>query len=704
MSINDKKSKNSILNIKTEDIDFNKYNNKTKKTFIEKITNFRMLPMTILIVFVLGGSFYSSLKYGYDLDKISQKVAHIATLRQLSERIEKSALQARSGSQEAFNELKYSENNIDKLLNVLQNGGRINNVDNNIDKMKPEFSLQFNKVTKEWSENKPLIDALIAQEKNLISLKDNVTIEKNNIQSLIENSSNFQKLVEKLSPKDNTYAQELFLLSNRINQGLTNLFAGESFSLENGYILVKDLRVFSNILDMFENGSNVYGVEKVSNEVLLSSIQDIKKIFNPFKDLTDQIVSQVATLNNAKDVALQVSNASKDLVATAGELNQAFTSELNTLSIYRSLAIALQVISAALLALMILAFSQKEKQAKQASKALFKNQNNQDAVTQLLKQIEPMDSGDFTKKVSISDKFVTQIAEKVDNTREVFSGIVKQIKTTSASILQNANSTDNSSKELLGVSDKQSVQLLSSIDKIGHVTSEMDEVAQTTWIAQEEANQSKEASQVGEKLVSKSIEKMDTIKNNIQESSKKIKKSSESAQAISEVTGLIQNITKQIEILAFNAAIQAASSGEAGKEFTIVAQEVQRLAVDSKKATHQILELIKEVQTDIAGAVFSMEKTTQEVVEGSKLTDDAGQALKRIEVLSQQVAQRVAEASNKLEEKSSDMVKIALDMKDLQSTTEKSKEILAITASEVEDLKRISILLNNIVKVYKVEK
>ena len=99
-----------------------------------------------------------------------------------------------------------------------------------------------------------------------------------------------------------------------------------------------------------------------------------------------------------------------------------------------------------------------------------------------------------------------------------------------------------------------------------------------------------------------------------------------------------------------------------------------------------------------------MEITTQEVVEGAKLTDNAGQALKKIEQLSQQVASRVAEASEKLEAKSSDMTKISLDMKELQNTTEQSKEIVNMTAKQVEELKNISKELTDTVHGYKVDK
>lgn len=674
----------------------------TQAPLMERLSNFRILPVTVVAFIAIVSSLVISAKYASDLDTNRQKIAHIAALKQLSERIEKSALQARLASPGAFEELQASEKSIDQLLQVLKNGGKINNTNTEIDAMDTNL-VQFDKVLREWKENKPLLDALIAQGDHLKSLKKNVDKEMQNIQALTDASSAFQKRALIIDPKDIEYSQELLLLSYRIEQGLNNLFGGETFSLENGYSLVKDMRTFNSILQMFENGSYVYGVQRVTDPELLARLNVVKATYAPFNSLIEPIVSQVSTLNNAKDVALQVSNASRDLVETSGELDSRFTDLINWLNWYRLLSLALMVIGVLSLSLLVMVFYEKDKRSRRLGKALSKNQNNQEAVNMLLSQMEPMDNGDFGKRVYVADKFVTQIANKIDKTREIFSDIVKQIKTTSFQISQTADSTDNNSKKLLEVSNKQAQQMNTLAEKLGAVAAEMDEVAQTTWLAQEDANETKEASQHGENLVFQSIEKMNEIKHNIQESSKKIKKSSESAQAITEVTGLIRTITKKIEIIAVNAAIKAAAAGDAGREFTVVAQEVQRLAFDSKQATQNVLEMIKDVQSDIGAAVASMEITTQEVVEGAKMTENAGQALKSIELLSTQVAEKIAQASEKIEEKSQDMVKMSMEVKELQETTQESQHIIDVTAHQVDALKKISTKMSETVYAYKVD-
>ena len=131
---------------------------------------------------------------------------------------------------------------------------------------------------------------------------------------------------------------------------------------------------------------------------------------------------------------------------------------------------------------------------------------------------------------------------------------------------------------------------------------------------------------------------MNEIRAQIQETSKRIKRLGESSLEIGEIVELISDITEQTNVLALNAAIQAASAGEAGRGFTVVAEEVQRLAERSAEATKQIEAIVKTIQADTQDAVAAMEKTTVGVVEGAKLSDAAGQALTEIGEVSRELA------------------------------------------------------------------
>src|SRR5262249_16918461 len=141
------------------------------------------------------------------------------------------------------------------------------------------------------------------------------------------------------------------------------------------------------------------------------------------------------------------------------------------------------------------------------------------------------------------------------------------------------------------------------------------------------ARQSLNAAEEGRRAVQNSISGMNEIREQIQETSKRIKRLGESSQEIGEIIELITDITEQTNVLALNAAIQAAAAGEAGRGFSVVAEEVQRLAERSQQAAKQIGALIRTIQTDTQDAVAAMEKSTQGVVQGAQLSDEAGRAL-----------------------------------------------------------------------------
>lgn len=689
------------------DIDTGNLNVGRNFMWIEKLPlKFTVAIATLSILGSFGISIFTNRLQTQDREKMD----YVTKMIQYNESIGKTVLNAPSGDSDVYNSLKLSESSLEKILKVMHDGGSFQN-GGSVPKIEKKVLPMLKEVDTSWMTEQSVLDDLIGQQAGILKVKATIAEANKKMAALTAATADFQRIVQTNDPNNANASLETFVLVNRAQGGMNDLLAqndsmdASSDSSNKGVMLADTLSAMKSMLDALKNGEITYNQKPFSDPAVVKALDKVETAFAALNEISknsDYIQSQLAVILNAKGYAVDLQDITKTTDVSLGKLERAYGIRLSELGKYTFVIMGLFFVGIIALALVSAYFFDKEKKVENIAKELEKSQNNQAAMNLLLEQINPMGDGDFTNKIYVSDKFVTQIAEKVDATREVFADIVKKIKTTAMLVGENANNTDASSKNLLKISETQFEQIQNSINKISTITSEMDEVAQSTWIAQEESNQSKSASEEGQKLVAESIKKMDEIRNNIQESSKKIKKSSESAQAISEVTGLIQNITKQIEILALNAAIQAASSGDAGREFTVVAQEVQRLALDSKEATKQILDLIKEVQEDIGVAVASMEITTQEVVEGAKLTDVAGQALNKIGNLSKKVANSVAEASYKLEEKSSEIAKISIEMKDLQHTTTNSQKIVHVTAKQVEELNVISSELTGAVERYRV--
>jgi twitching motility protein PilJ len=195
---------------------------------------------------------------------------------------------------------------------------------------------------------------------------------------------------------------------------------------------------------------------------------------------------------------------------------------------------------------------------------------------------------------------------------------------------------------------------------------------------------------------------MNEIRNQIQETSKRIKRLGESSQEIGEIVELISDITEQTNVLALNAAIQAASAGDAGRGFTVVAEEVQRLAERSAEATKQISAIVKTIQTDTQDAVSAMEESTRGVVEGAKLSDAAGQALAEIGQVSNNLSGLIENISASTQGQANSATKVARLMQDILRVNEQTTTGTQRTAEAVDELNALATELKGSVAGFKV--
>src|ERR1017187_6681064 len=230
----------------------------------------------------------------------------------------------------------------------------------------------------------------------------------------------------------------------------------------------------------------------------------------------------------------------------------------------------------------------------------------------------------------------------------------------------------------------------------------MTTVSQRATESAEVANRSLQAAEKGAQAVQNSISGMNDIRGQIQETSKRIKRLGESSQEIGEIVELISDITEQTNVLALNAAIQAASAGEAGRGFSVVAEEVQRLAERSGEATKQIAAIVKTIQADTHDAVSAMENSTRGVGEGAKLSDAAGQALTEISSVSTSLAHLIEKISTDTQEQAAIATHVAGTMQDILRVTEQTTQGTEQTAESIGELAELAVELKGSVAGFKV--
>jgi twitching motility protein PilJ len=290
----------------------------------------------------------------------------------------------------------------------------------------------------------------------------------------------------------------------------------------------------------------------------------------------------------------------------------------------------------------------------------------------------------------------------VNYTVEELRSLVSNVQNTAARVAQTTADVDATSTELLAASNEQLHEIRetgkSVVDMAGRINAVSAQAQESATVAR----QSLQAAESGLQAVQNAIGGMNSIRDQIQETSKRIKRLGESSQEIGEITELISDITEQTNVLALNAAIQAASAGDAGRGFSVVAEEVQRLAERSADATRQISALVKAIQTDTQDAIGAMERSTQGVVEGAKLSDNAGTALTEIDRVSRRVAELIEEISRSASHEAGLANVVADNIQHIFAVTEQTGEGTRATANQVRELSRMAEELRQSVSRFKI--
>jgi twitching motility protein PilJ len=278
---------------------------------------------------------------------------------------------------------------------------------------------------------------------------------------------------------------------------------------------------------------------------------------------------------------------------------------------------------------------------------------------------------------------------------------VTSINEASVQVSSASQETQATAMHLAEASDHQAQQITGASTAINEMAVSIENVSKNAVESASVAQRSLETARHGSETVQRTIKGMDNIRENIQETSKRIKRLGESSQEIGEIVELINDIADQTNILALNAAIQAAMAGEQGRGFAVVADEVQRLAERSSNATKQIEALVKTIQTDTNEAVISMEQSTTNVVSGAKQAEDAGRALSEIDKVSSQLADLIHNISDTSKQQAGAASNISETMNVIQEITTQTSAGTNETATSIGNLAELANELRKSVSGFK---
>lgn len=663
-----------------------------------------LLTASMMLAAIVSGVFY--VKNSRISAVLTKTAAQMSTD---SQRIAKNAgLAVRGGSggkadRDAFAVLRRSEATFDAMLKTVKNGGELDGVE--VPEAQGEQLAAVDLVVESWGKTEAELKRLIGSQRVLSAFARALAEMANLDDGLLGSTRDLVSSIEadpSSSARQIQLARSLPFLTQRLGKSSNALAASQEVNLAAAFLLGKDVGSYKTLSTALGKGSSTLGVEGVADAGVKEKLAANNAVFAQYAEQAGIVQSNQAELIRAKIAVANTARVSETLSSNSELMLKSFeASELRNKTVLL-VAGAFFALFLAAIALLVKIFADQGNASVRASDVERENQVQQQAILTLLDEIGELADGNLTIKATVNDSFTGAIADSINFTIVELRRVIENVVAASQRVSESSTVSTEAAAQLAASAREQFSRLAKTGESIVKMSMNMDDIAEETALASKASRQSLDVSQDGLRVIGQTIERMNSIRDTIQETSKKIKLLGESSTAIGEVTGLIRDITKQINILALNAAIQAASAGEAGRGFAVVAGEVQRLALSSADAARRIDDLVLTIQEDAKGAVSAMEQSTREVVEGAKLTDKAGDALKEIEVSVSGLAKAIEDVTAKVEVESETASNLSLDMRLLQEYTEKTVEESRRVADSVGQVKDVASELRESVSNFKV--
>jgi twitching motility protein PilJ len=634
------------------------------------------------LLLAAGFTIYSSVQ----LDNRAGYEARAGELEVLSQRLPLTAQQSVLGNAAAFKKLADGRAAFEKTLTGLTEG------DDEVPATSGAARDSLDKVGTQWKKFDPQIAQILSQQKNLVALSENIK----RINSL---SIDLQEVAEQLasqladggaSVREVSRANHLVMLSQRLPKNANLLLSSDLIDPEVVLQLEKDTTSFRDTVQSLMGGS------ASRSEDRMLTLEDLGANMGDMVETVGAVLANTQPLLQAKVAANNLFVGSDTLMQDADQLAEEYQSIGGAGYMLAALFGLLAIGSLVMLGLVNI-----NETKSRARKSEEENSRNQEAILRLMDELGELAEGNLTINASVTEDITGAVADSINYTVEELRSLVRGINQATVQMDQAANEASQVSESLQQASRRQTEEIEETSAAVVNLAQSVQQVSGNAVESARVAEQSLAAAEKGQQAVANAIAGMNTLREQIQETSKRIKRLGESSQEIGEIVELISDITEQTNVLALNAAIQAASAGEAGRGFSVVAEEVQRLAERSADATKQIAAIVKTIQSDTHDTVAAMEVSTQGVVEGAKLSDAAGQTLAEIGSVSKTLAELIADISTATQSQAESTAKVAETMQDIKAISAQTSSGSQQTADSIGGMKQLAQDLKNSVAGFK---
>ena len=645
-------------------------------------------------------------------DRGSQQLASTGQTLMQSQRLAKSVSQALVGSPQAFPDVSQSADVLARNVRALNSGDAALGVQAVGEAFQPELTTVVPLM--ERAERNAAV--VMGQQKILTQVGEALrTINRQSADLLeIAETVSSLKLQQNAPAPEISAAGQLVMLTQRIGKSANEFQTNEGVSPEAVFLLGKDLNTFRELTQGLLEGNPELRLSAARDPQTREQLLDLTRVYEETRTQASAILGNLQGLVSAREAQTSILADSEPLRQQLEALQSKLSAQAGigagqfAALLLASLFVLLCGVGISRVQLLDSRGRQKvaETQHKDAQRQELEakriNDANQAAILRLMNELQSVAEGDLTQEATVTEDITGAIADSVNYTVEELRHLVGSVQNTVSRVAHTTAQVDSTSTELLAASTEQLREIRETGRSVLDMASRINDVSAQAQESATVARQSLEAADSGLKAVQNAIGGMNSIRDQIQDTSKRIKRLGESSQEIGEITELISDITEQTNVLALNAAIQAASAGDAGRGFSVVAEEVQRLAERSADATRQIAALVKAIQTDTQDAVAAMERSTQGVVEGARLSDSAGTALQEIDRVSRRLAELIEQISSSTSREATMANEVADNIQHIFAVTEQTGEGTRTTAQQVRELSHMAEELRQSVARFKI--